>query len=82
MKVSLEMVYLTIGIDGKRYEKMGKDGKRCKNVGIDGGLIRECWFSCDVANTGVLLNRWFPLPMRVVAHVQVVFVCGLRLFVV
>jgi len=51
-------------------------------MGKDGGPIGERGFSCDAANAGVLLNRWFPLPMRAVAHVRVVFVCGLRLFVV
>ena len=59
MKVSLETVYPTIGIDGKRYEKAVKGGKRLEKMGIDGSLIREYGVSC-VANAHVLLNRKFP----------------------
>jgi len=68
--------------DRNRWEKIRKDTKRYRKMGKDGGPIGERGFSCDAANAGVLLNRWFPLPMRAVAHVRVVFVCGLRLFVV
>ena len=60
MEISLKRVYLTSGIDGKRFEKMGKGWKRCKKVGIDDGLIGKYGFSRDVANARVLLNRRFP----------------------
>jgi len=44
LKLSLEMVYPTIGIDGKRYRKIGKDAKRWGKMGIDGSLIGEYGF--------------------------------------
>jgi len=36
LKISLETVYPTIGIDGKRYEKIGKDRNSCRKMGKDG----------------------------------------------
>jgi len=53
------MVYLTIGIDGKRCRKIQKDRKRYEKIAEDGGCVGECGFSC-VASAYVLLNCRFP----------------------
>ena len=49
-----------MGKDTKRYRKIGKDGERWEKMGIDGSLIGEYGFSCDAANTHMLLNRRIP----------------------
>jgi len=61
------MVYPTIGIDGKRYEKIGIDAKRYRKIGKDGERWQLYWrmlSSCDVANTHILLNCRFPYLER------------------
>jgi len=35
LEIRLETVYPTMGIDGKRYEKIAKDRNRCKKMGKD-----------------------------------------------
>ena len=37
------MVYPTIGIDGKRYEKIVKDTERYEKMGKDGNRRRPYW---------------------------------------
>gem|GEM_PF-4348352 len=48
LKISLETVYPTSGIDGKRLQKVRKGCKRLEKVGIDGGLIGA--YACMHAN--------------------------------
>jgi len=49
-----------MGKDRKRWKKMQKDRERCEKMGKDSGCIVEHGFSCDAANTHMLLNRSFP----------------------